>query len=42
MKDLLHYKVPLGIIGTIADLVFVDQKIESIFDYRKEVVEELF
>ena len=42
MKDLLHYKVPLGIIGTIADLVFVDQKIESIFDYRKKVVDEMF
>ncbi|MCB0633052.1 MAG: SRPBCC family protein [Saprospiraceae bacterium] len=42
MKDILHYKVPYGIIGNIADAVFVDKKIESIFRYRFQVIEEQF
>ena len=42
MKDILHYKVPYGPIGTIADLVFVDRQIETIFKYRVKAVEEIF
>ncbi|MEM9887245.1 MAG: SRPBCC family protein [Bacteroidota bacterium] len=42
MTDMLHYKVPYGIIGSIADAVFVDRKVEEIFTYRKEAVEEIF
>lgn len=40
MEDILHYKVPYGPIGTLADALFVDQKIESIFQYRKTAIEE--
>jgi len=40
MQDILHYKVPYGPIGTLADVFFVDQKIESIFQYRKTAIEE--
>ena len=42
MEDILHYKVPYGPIGSIADAVFVGQKIESIFEYRKTAVDQLF
>lgn len=42
MKDILHYKVPFGWIGTLADAVFVDQKIESIFVFRNTAVDQLF
>jgi len=42
MTDLLHYKVPYGFIGTIADLLFVDQRIEEIFNYRIKAVEKVF
>lgn len=42
MSDILHYKVPYGIIGTIADAIFVDQKVESIFEYRKKAIEKVF
>ncbi|MEM0992585.1 MAG: SRPBCC family protein [Bacteroidota bacterium] len=42
MTDMLHYKVPYGIIGSIADAVFVDRKVEEIFGFRKEAVEEIF
>lgn len=40
MEDILHYKVPYGPIGTLADAFFVDQKIESIFQYRETAIEE--
>lgn len=42
MKDLLHYKVPYGFIGTIANALFVEDKIEEIFSHRKGAVEKLF
>ncbi len=42
MKDILHYKIPYGIIGTIADALLVDKKVESIFTYREKVVDDLF
>ncbi len=42
MRDILHYKVPYGIIGTIADQLFVDQKIEQIFHFRKKAIAERF
>lgn len=42
MTDMLHYKVPYGIIGTIADAVLVNNKIEQIFAFRKKAIEQLF
>ncbi len=42
MRDILHYKVPYGPIGTLADALFVDKKIEQIFGYRQKAVEEMF
>ena len=42
MTDILHYKIPYGFIGTIADAVFVENQIEAIFRYRKKAVEKIF
>lgn len=42
MRDILHYKVPLPIIGDIADAILVDGQVEKIFAYRTEVVNTLF
>jgi ligand-binding SRPBCC domain-containing protein len=42
MTDLVHYKNPLGFIGGIANSLFVKKKVESIFTYRFQKVEELF
>jgi ligand-binding SRPBCC domain-containing protein len=42
MTDILNYKIPYGFIGTIADTLFVNDRIEQIFRYRKQVVEEIF
>ncbi len=42
MTDLIHYKVPLGLLGRMANLLFVRKKLEGIFDYRFKKVEALF
>lgn len=42
MEDILHYKVPYGPIGTLADMIFVGQQIDSIFEYRRTAVDQLF
>ncbi len=42
MKDLLHYAIPFGPIGNIANWLIVDNKIEEIFAYRFKAVEERF
>lgn len=42
MKDILHYKVPYGPIGSLADALFVDSKIDAIFNYRMKAVERIF
>ncbi len=42
MVDLLHYKVPFGFIGRIVNKLFIRNKIEEIFNYRFNKLEELF
>ncbi|MBK8966982.1 MAG: SRPBCC family protein [Saprospiraceae bacterium] len=42
MTDLLHYKLPLGLLGRIAHRLFVRRQIEQIFQYRARVLEERF
>jgi ligand-binding SRPBCC domain-containing protein len=42
MTDIVHYKIPFGPLGWLADRLFVRRKLEQIFDYRFRKVEELF
>ena len=42
MTDILNYKVPYGVIGNIANAVFVENRIEEIFQYRIKAVERIF
>lgn len=42
MTDILHYKVPYSIIGTLADALFVNNKIEQIFDFRVKAIGKMF
>jgi len=42
MTDTLHYKVPYGFIGTLADKLLVDKRIEEIFQYRVKAVAQIF
>lgn len=42
MIDILHYKVPFGFIGNIANRLIIKKKLKEIFDYRFKKLEELF
>ncbi|MFM7672426.1 MAG: SRPBCC family protein [Bacteroidota bacterium] len=42
MTDIVHYKIPMGILGVVADKLFVRKKLETIFDYRYVAVDKLF
>lgn len=42
MLDRVNYKIPLGILGKIAHPIVVKSKLEEIFEYRIQRVEEIF
>jgi ligand-binding SRPBCC domain-containing protein len=42
MTDLVHYRVPLGILGDIAHWLFVRRALEQIFNFRWTVLEQRF
>lgn len=42
MTDIVHYALPLGLLGRIANSLFVAKQLEDIFEYRFKVVDELF
>jgi ligand-binding SRPBCC domain-containing protein len=42
MTDIVHYKIPLGFIGRIANTLFIKNKVKEIFDHRYSILEELF
>ena len=42
MEDEVNYQLPFGIIGQLTHSLIVKQKIERIFEYRKEALDKLF
>ncbi len=42
MTDILHYDVGKWILGNIASLLFVDTKVQRIFEYRYKKLEQMF
>lgn len=42
MEDIIDYKVPFGILGRLVHPILVKPKLESIFNFRKDKLEELF
>jgi ligand-binding SRPBCC domain-containing protein len=42
MTDIVHYKLPLGFLGDIANGLFVKKQLEHIFEFRHKRVVELF
>lgn len=41
MTDIVHYKLPLAFLGQLAHRLLVRKKLDSIFQYRYQKVEEL-
>jgi hypothetical protein len=42
MTDIIHYKVPFGFLGKIANRLFVRKKLQTIFQFRFRRMEEIF
>ena len=42
MKDIVTYVPPFGIIGSLANILFIRRKVNHIFDYREKVLERIF
>ena len=42
MRDLVHYALPLWPFGEIGHNIFVKPKLESIFGFRREILEKRF
>lgn len=42
IKDTVDYELPLGFLGEIAHNLFVKNKLENIFSYRFNILEQMF
>lgn len=42
IKDRVDYELPFGVLGTIAHALLVKNKLNKIFDYRSQVLENMF
>ncbi len=42
MDDVVHYALPFGPLGTIAHQLYVKQKLQHIFNYRREMLARHF
>lgn len=42
MEDIVHYKLPLGFLGNIANSLMVERQLAEIFEFRNKKLIELF
>ena len=42
MTDHVKYRLPLGVLGTIANALLVERDLKYIFDYREKTVKKIF
>ncbi len=42
MKDIISYQPPFGFLGTIANSLIIRKKLQEIFNYREQKLNELF
>ncbi len=42
MKDIITYVPPFGLLGRIANILFIKKRINYIFDYRKKILDQIF
>lgn len=41
-RDILHYELPLGLVGDLAGAVLVKKRVAGIFEYRRRALERRF
>jgi len=42
MRDVVNYVIPFGFVGRLANDLFVEKRVNAIFDYRFKALEEFF
>ena len=42
MEDIVSYKPPFGFMGSLANSLLIKRKLNSIFDHRTKVINEIF
>jgi ligand-binding SRPBCC domain-containing protein len=42
MTDIITYKIPFGVIGRLANWLFIGQQIQKIFAYRRQALGKIF
>jgi ligand-binding SRPBCC domain-containing protein len=42
MTDIIHYIPPMGLLGTLANYLFIRKQVQQIFKYREAALEERF
>lgn len=42
MIDIIHYKLPFGLLGKLAEKLIVRKKLNNIFDHRERTIQSLF
>lgn len=42
MNDIVNYAAPYGVVGKIMESIIIEKKVKEIFDYRENVILELF
>lgn len=42
MRDIVSYQPPFGILGKLANGIFIKKQLESIFEYRRALLEKKF
>jgi ligand-binding SRPBCC domain-containing protein len=42
MTDIVSYRPPMGLLGSIANRLFIQNQLKTIFDYREKAVEQYF
>lgn len=42
MQDIVHYALPMGVLGTMVNALYVRKQLDQIFDYRYKKITELF
>jgi ligand-binding SRPBCC domain-containing protein len=42
MRDIVSYRPPMGILGAVANRLFIRKKLKGIFDFRVRAIEEIF
>ena len=42
MTDLITYEPPFGVLGALANKLFIKKQLNDIFDYRKKIIDDKF